>query len=112
MTLTSYWASMSEAQRDFARALLACFRELREHAVQRFHESADITLVEPRLAPPRSCLNPSHFDAAHQYDLDGLSAKTASESEKKRRRDRMRRLRRTEDYKQKRNARERRRRAA
>jgi hypothetical protein len=75
-----------------------------------FTEDHDlIVTLEPCLAPPRSSLNPRHFGAAHQYDMDGMSAKPQSDKEKERRRLRRRRLRQDPEFKRKRNERARRR---
>jgi hypothetical protein len=52
------WAHMSPIQREQFRVLVALIRELKTEVMQREMEREDISTVEPRLASPRSSLNP------------------------------------------------------
>jgi len=52
------WAHMSDIQREQCRVLVALIRELKTEVMQREMEREDISTVEPRLASPRSSLNP------------------------------------------------------
>jgi len=53
-----HWTQMSDVQREQYRVLVALVTELRNEVSQRVAERSDISLVEPVLAPPRSCLDP------------------------------------------------------
>ena len=52
------WARMSPIQQEQYRVLFALVRELRAEVIQREAEAHDISVAEPRLASPRSSLDP------------------------------------------------------
>ena len=49
---------MTDVQREQYRVLVGLVVELRNEVSQRVAERDDISIVEPALAPPRSCLDP------------------------------------------------------
>lgn len=53
-----YWTQMTDVQREQYRVLAALVAELRDEVSQRLAERGDISVIEPVLAPPRSCLDP------------------------------------------------------
>lgn len=52
------WARMSDLQREQFRVLAALVRDLKIEVLQRDLEQQDIAFAEPRLAAPRSSLDP------------------------------------------------------
>jgi hypothetical protein len=52
------WARMSPVQQEQYRVLFALVRELRVEVMQREAEQNDVSVIEPRLAAPRSSLDP------------------------------------------------------
>ena len=53
-----HWPHMTDVQRERYRVLVARADELRQEVSRRLAERDDISIVEPVLAPPRSCLDP------------------------------------------------------
>jgi predicted XRE-type DNA-binding protein len=53
------WAHMTDVQREQFKVLAALVRDLKHEVLQRQLEHEDISNAEPRLAAPRSSLNPT-----------------------------------------------------